>query len=402
MKIDQLQIPTAAVILIAGLLLYSCNKEGGDEPAPALPALSIADVSMPEGNQDGKLVFTVTLSKASGANVVVNYATLNGTAIAGQDYVAKTDGNLLFKPNETQKTIEIDLLADEVKENDNFFEVLLLNPVNATLEKPRAKGTILNDDQDNALVIPTTGYTSPLTYPGRNLVWADEFSGTALNTSDWTFEIGTGQSGWGNNELQYYRAENTTLVNGNLVIEARQEGFGSAAYTSSRLITRGKKEFKFGRIDIRAALPKGQGLWPALWMLGSNFQQIGWPACGEIDIMELVGHVPNRVHGTVHFGPSVNQRQERSASRALSGNATFSDEFHVFSLEWEQDRIRWFLDGEQFHEITPADMGGAAYPFNQPFFFIFNVAVGGNWPGSPDNTTMFPQRMIVDYVRVFQ
>lgn len=402
MKTSLIQMPVIAVILAASLCINACNKEGGDDPTPTLPALSIADASTPEGNQNGKLVFTVTLSKAPTANVVVNYATLNGTAIAGRDYVAKTDGNLLFKPNETQKTIEIDLLADEIKEGDNFFEVLLLNPVNAGLEKSRARGTILNDDQDNALVIPTTGFTSPLSYPGRSLVWADEFSGTALNTSDWTFEIGTGQSGWGNNELQYYRAENTALVDGHLVIEARQENFGSAAYTSSRIITQGKKEFKFGRIDIRAALPKGQGLWPALWMLGSNFQQAGWPACGEIDIMELVGHIPNRVHGTVHFGPSVAQRQERSASRALSGNATFSDEFHVFSLEWEQDRIRWFLDGQQFHEITPADMGGAAYPFNQPFFFIFNVAVGGNWPGSPDNTTMFPQRMIVDYVRVFQ
>ncbi len=402
MTTSQFQIPIAAMILIAGLWISSCNKEGGDDPMPVLPALSIADASMPEGNQNGKLVFTVTLSKTPTANVVVNYATLNGTAIAGRDYVAKTDGNLLFKPNETQKTIEIDILADEIKESDNFFEVLLLNPVNAGLEKSRARGTILNDDQDNALVIPTTGFTSPLSYPGRNLVWADEFNDAALNVSDWTFEIGTGQSGWGNNELQHYRAENTTLVDGHLVIEARQENFGSSAYTSSRIITQGKKEFKFGRIDIRAALPKGQGLWPALWMLGSNFQQAGWPACGEIDIMELVGHIPNRVHGTVHFGPSVAQRQERSASRALSGNATFSDEFHVFSLEWEQDRIRWFLDGTQFHEITPADMGGAAYPFNQPFFFIFNVAVGGNWPGSPDNTTMFPQRMIVDYVRVFQ
>ncbi len=357
---------------------------------------------MVEGNQNSKMTFTVTLNAPSLTNVVVDYATLNGTAIAGKDYVAKVDGKLIFTPDETQKSFDIEIFGDIIKESDNYFEVLLLNPVNATLGTARAKGAIQNDDQDNALVIPAAGYTSPLNYPGRALVWADEFSGSALNTGDWAFEIGTGQSGWGNNELQYYRAENTSLVNGHLVIEARQENFGSAAYTSSRIITRGKKEFKFGRIDIRAALPRGQGLWPALWMLGSNFQQAGWPACGEIDIMELVGHIPNRVHGTVHFGPSVDQRQERSASRALSGNATFSDEFHVFSIEWEQDRIRWLLDGEQFHEITPADMGGAAYPFNQPFFFIFNVAVGGNWPGSPDNSTVFPQRMIVDYVRVFQ
>ncbi|MBL7829236.1 MAG: glycoside hydrolase family 16 protein, partial [Saprospiraceae bacterium] len=159
---------------------------------------------------------------------------------------------------------------------------------------------------------------------------------------------------------------------------------------------------KFGRVDIRAALPKGQGIWPALWMLGTNIDAVSWPACGEIDIMELTGNLPNRVLSTVHFGANVSQHQYVSQSKYLSGNDNFQDEFHVFSIIWVADKIEFLIDNEVYHTITPASLNGAPYPFNKPFFFIFNIAVGGNLPGSPDNTTPFPQSMIVDYIRVFQ
>ena len=203
--------------------------------------------------------------------------------------------------------------------------------------------------------------------------------------------------------MQYYRAENTSVVdNDYLVIEARNEAFGGRDYTSSRMITMNKQSFQFGRVDIRAAMPEGQGLWPALWMLGSDFQSIGWPMCGEIDIMELVGHQPGRTHGTVHFGDSWQEHSSKTASKTLPGGAKFSEEFHVFSLVWQENEIQILLDDVVYNTITPSDMNGQNYPFNNDFFFIFNVAVGGQWPGSPDNTTSFPQRMIVDYVRVFQ
>jgi beta-glucanase (GH16 family) len=249
------------------------------------------------------------------------------------------------------------------------------------------------------LVIPTTGYETPTSYAGMNLVWQDEFDGTSLNPA-WTFETGTGQDGWGNNELQYYRSENTALTEGKLIITAKKEAFQGSQYTSSRIVTAGKQEFLYGRVDIRAVLPKGQGIWPALWMLGANYQTDTWPRCGEIDIMEMVGGggKENTVHGTVHWDANGNYASYTKHITKASG--TYSDEFHVYSLVWTPQAITWLVDDQQFNVIdtTPE----ALSEFQKKFFLIFNVAVGGRWPGSPDGTTIFPQRMIVDYVRVFQ
>jgi len=393
-------LKNTAVMLLVGFSIFTACKKDPEPGQTLLPTLSIADISALEGNAPGTISLQVTLSETAKSNVLVNYATLDGTAKSGLDFTGKTDGELLFAPGETTKTIAVPLRGDAVKEPDETFQVLLLNPVGATLSRERATATIRNDDEDNPFNIPATGYSTPETYAGKTLVWRDEFEGSALDLTAWTFEIGAG--GWGNNELQYYRPENTLFSAGKLIIEARKESFGSGAYTSSRLITKGKKEFKFGRIDIRAALPQGQGIWPALWMLGGNISTVNWPACGEIDIMELIGSEPNRVHGTVHYGANTSQHQYKGGSKALAGTAKFSDEFHVFSIVWEQDKIIWLINDVQFYQITAANVAPAAYPFNQNFFFIFNLAVGGQWPGSPDATTNFPQHLIVDYVRVFQ
>ena len=242
-----------------------------------------------------------------------------------------------------------------------------------------------------------TGYSTPLNYPNYTLIWNDEFNGSSLS-SDWTQEIGNGNWGWGNNELQYYRAQNTSLENGYLIITAKQENFGGKNYTSSRIKTQGNIFHTYGRIDIRAKLPFGQGLWPALWMLGENFSSTGWPSCGEIDIMEMVGGNgwnDRTVHGTVHW--------EDNGHALYGGHNTltsgrFADEFHVFSIIWTPSSIKWLRDDIQYHVIDINNLSA----FHNDFFFIFNVAVGGNWPGSPDASTIFPQTMIVDYVRVFQ
>jgi hypothetical protein len=251
-----------------------------------------------------------------------------------------------------------------------------------------------------SVIIPSTGATSPLTYAGKTLVWQDEFDGTALNTSNWKFETGTGTNGWGNNELQFYREENTEVDDGYLIITARKESFQGSNYTSSRIVTSGMKSFKYGRIDIRAALPEGQGIWPALWMLGSNFPSVGWPQCGEIDIMEMIGGAGREktVYGTAHWDNN-GVPSNFSGSKSLS-SGKLGDEFHVYSIAWTSSSIIWYLDNVQYHiiDITPAGLS----EFQNEFFFIFNVAVGGNWPGSPDASTVFPQHLIVDYVRVFQ
>ena len=232
------------------------------------------------------------------------------------------------------------------------------------------------------------------------LSWSDEFSVNKIDESVWTYK--TGGSGWGNEELQYYtnRDTNAFIENGKLIIQALKENFGGREYTSARLITQNKKSFKYGKIEARIKLPFGQGLWPAFWMLGQNYSSIGWPACGEIDIMEMVGGggKDKTAHGTVHWD---NNGQYASYGGSYSLNSgIFADDFHIFSIEWTPKLIKWFVDGFQYHviDISPSQLN----EFQQNFFILLNVAVGGNWPGSPDASTSFPQRMEIDYVRVFQ
>jgi beta-glucanase (GH16 family) len=247
---------------------------------------------------------------------------------------------------------------------------------------------------------PTTGYSTPSSYANYSLVWSDEFNGTSLS-SDWTFDIGTGSGGWGNNELQYYTNQNYTLNGGYLEITAKNQAFNSQLYTSTRMKTQGIKSWKYGRIDIRAAIPYGQGIWPALWMLGDNITTAGWPSCGEIDVMELIGGDGARdrtVYGTAHWSDNGAHAQYGNTTVLSSGK--YADEFHVFSIVWTQNSITWLRDDVAYNtlDITPANLS----EFKEKFFLIFNVAVGGNWPGSPDATTIYPQTMYVDYVRVFQ
>ena len=167
------------------------------------------------------------------------------------------------------------------------------------------------------------------------------------------------------------------------------------------MITKNKQVFTYGRIDIRAKVPTGKGIWPALWMLGNNIDQAGWPACGEMDIMELVGQEPNKVHGTLHWGANTTLHASKEAGYVLP-SGTFDQQFHVFSMVWIKDQVQIYIDDILYNTITTSNTAGSNYPFNSNFFFIFNVAVGGTWPGPPDANTVFPQRMIVDYVRVFQ
>jgi beta-glucanase (GH16 family) len=235
------------------------------------------------------------------------------------------------------------------------------------------------------------------------LAWSDDFdgpAGAAVDAARWRFDLGGG--GWGNQELQTYtdRTRNAFLAgDGTLVIEAVREDFG---YTSARLKTQGVFEQAYGRFEARLQLPRGQGLWPAFWMLGADIGTAGWPVCGEIDIMENIGREPSTVHGTLH-GPGYSGGEAVGASFALPGGARFADDFHVFALEWEPAAMRWYVDGALYQTRTPADLpAGRRWAFDHPFFLILNVAVGGNWPGPPDGTTVFPQRMRVDYVKVFR
>ncbi|MFT4804597.1 MAG: beta-glucanase (GH16 family) [Psychroserpens sp.] len=236
------------------------------------------------------------------------------------------------------------------------------------------------------------------------LVWQDEFDTEgAVNPENWTHEIGTGTNGWGNNELEYYtdRSENATVQNGLLVISAKNEEFNGSSYTSARIITKGKFEQTHGRFEARIKLPSGQGIWPAFWLLGddSNGSEI-WPQIGEIDIMENVGDEPTKIFGTVH-GPGYSGGESIGKSYELQ-NDRFDAGFHVFGIEWGKNYINYYVDDVLYNQITPDDVTGE-WVFNDgPFYIILNVAVGGSYPGSPNASTVFPQNMLVDYVRVYK
>ncbi len=241
---------------------------------------------------------------------------------------------------------------------------------------------------------------SPLFYDDFDLAWSDEFSGTELNTNYWNHDLGGG--GWGNNEWQDYRADNAGVADGYLTITAKQESSGG--YTSSRVKTQGLIDFTYGRVDIRAKLPRGQGIWPALWSLGSNFDTVGWPDSGEIDIMEMVGGggKENTVHGTVHWNAdfSANPYAHAYVGGEFTGE-DFSTDFNLFSIIRTANHIKWYVNNILYYQFAIDDSATLA-AFRKPFFLIFNVEVGGIWPGYPDATTTFPQKMLVDYVRVFE
>ncbi len=238
----------------------------------------------------------------------------------------------------------------------------------------------------------------------RTLVMADEFDNEgAPNSSFWTFDIGRGPNGdgWGNQELQYYtnRTENVKVENGFLLITAQEESFEGASYTSARLKTEGLFEQQYGRFEARIRLPYGKGLWPAFWLLGNDCDTNIWPNCGEIDIMEYLGDSPTVVFGSAH-GPGYSAGEAETKEYSLV-NDRFDTGFHIFGIEWGPNYINYYVDDVLYNQITPEDVSGE-WVFDHPFYIIMNVAVGGSFPGSPDSETVFPQTMVVDYVRVYQ
>jgi beta-glucanase (GH16 family) len=241
------------------------------------------------------------------------------------------------------------------------------------------------------------------------LVWQDEFEGEEIDDSKWSFDLGDGCDrgicGWGNNELQYYTdsPENAYVSNGRLVIKAKRElplYLGQYQYTSARMVTKNKGDWTYGRMDVRARLPEGQGLWPAAWMLPTDNVYGIWPKSGEIDIVELVGSKPDEVLGTIHYGHDYHRFV---SSYYQLDSLTFKDDYHVFSALWNEDCIQFMVDGKKYGEPrTRSSVLPTTWPFDQRFHMILNIAVGGNLPGNPTPQTLFPQVMEVDYVRVYQ
>lgn len=245
-------------------------------------------------------------------------------------------------------------------------------------------------------------------------LFRDEFNKPANSPVDslkWKAEIGGG--GWGNEELQYYTNDIENAYHdgrGNLVIKAIKLApplnlncwYGKCQYTSVRLITKGKFDRKYGRFEARIKIPRGQGMWSAFWMLGNNIDTVGWSTCGEIDVMENIGREPFTVHGTIH-GPGYSGANAIGAPFNLANNQEFADDFHVYATEWTENKISFYVDGKLYKTITPQDLpAGKDWVYDHPFFMILNLAIGGNWGGVADETTIFPGEMLIDYVRVYR
>lgn len=264
-----------------------------------------------------------------------------------------------------------------------------------------------------AAILLSFSAATPLLAVDRKLVFADEFngaSGSPVDLTKWTPE--TGGWGWGNKELQSFSTSGANTYqdgNGSLVIKAVKLTpplsvvcwYGPCSYTSGRLLTKGKFDQKFGRFEARIKIPRGQGIWPAFWLLGNDFDKVGWPNCGEIDIMENIGREPSSVHGTIH-GPGYSGGNAIGGKYDIPKDKLFADDYHTYAVEWSSIQIRWYVDDKLYRTIGPRDLpSDAKWVFDHPFFVILNLAVGGDWPGNPDDSSSFPQMMMVDYVRVY-
>jgi beta-glucanase (GH16 family) len=290
------------------------------------------------------------------------------------------------------------IYRDKQVENESSFAAYFPFAGAYEIELMISKGTDVYSEYKNI----TISQDDPDYFDKMVLAWADEFNETAINSNNWKFE--TGATGWGNNELQNYtNGDNAEIVDGKLIITARKvnDNYELGSYTSSRIISQGKQEFKYGRIEINAKLPSGTGIWPAIWMLGSNFSSMGWPGCGELDIMEYVGYQPNIVHSTVHTLAGYGANGDGS-SKTLT---TCEEEFHIYGLFWTEKKLIFYTDTPDnvTHIYSPATQTDENWPFNNTAFFILNVAVGGNWGGvmGIDNS-IFPQSLEIDFVRVYQ
>ena len=336
--------------------------------------------------------------------------------------------NLLYSLGGVNNWIDLQITNQCSFTNANASDLILLpgtvtNTVSALVAPPgtayvryqvvfrqgpdNANGSMFFDD-----LTLNNGTNPPPPVLQTNIVWSDEFNQPDNSFPDpfkWGYDTGN-HSGWGNNELETYTTTNARILGGQLVIEAdKVVSGGQTNYTSARIKTEGKWSWTYGRMEARIKIPRGQGIWPAFWMLGSNIDAgVSWPTCGEIDIMENIGKTSDQGtdHGTIHGpqgGGDYNGGAGVGGSYTLPGGAALADGFHIYAIEWRPNQIKWFLDNTQFFTATPASLpSGGTWVFSGPQFFILNVAVGGNWPGYPDGTTVFPQQMIVDYVRVYQ
>lgn len=417
-------------LLAAMLLIVSCKPNEAQEPEDVTAELTLTPSSLTlkvgemghikskgatsaiEWTSSDETVATVTLGVIEARAIGDAYI----TATAGKQkavahvYVTGSDGSSLRL---TPAYVELEKgQTEQLKYGNTYNLPITWSTSNDKVAVVSETGLITAVAPGIAYIILSTGAETVQTlvsvvhhWSDYQLVWSDEFNAAALDENVWTIQNGNGNGGWGNGEKQYYtgRPENLRVEDGCLVIEARKEDYENFEYTSARIMSKGKKDFTYGKMEARINLPSGGGLWPAFWMLGNG----SWPACGEIDIMEYVGNAPNRILGTLH---TIKDRDGAHSSRAYTGLSNIENNFHVYGIEWTQeenkgrDVIRFYVDGEVYSEQIESQIDNNDYwPFNKPEFFIINMAVGGSLGGNINDAIWSePRLMKVDWVRVYQ
>jgi len=369
-------------LLVLTYLLTSCGGGGGTASGPAPPAPTVAISGTSVAAITGPVTLTFTFSQPMNAFPAAAVGLTSGTVASSTTMVDPTHYTLAVTP----------------PTNDTGTMIISI-----------AVGAF-TDSAGAANAVSASAFQSYNTVQGPTWVlsWSDEFNGpdgSLPDSTKWTYDLGG--NGWGNGELESYtsRAQNAQIQGGNLVISAIHEAYKGADgilcnYTSARLKTEGIFYQTYGRFEARIKIPSGQGMWPAFWMLGESFPSTPWPTCGEIDIMENIGSQPADLYGSIH-GPGFIGGSLSTRYALPTGN--LSDDFHIYSLEWIPGQINMYLDSILYATYTTASLpGGATWVFDQPFFLLLNVAVGGSWPGAPNGATVFPQTMLVDYVRVYK
>jgi beta-glucanase (GH16 family) len=344
---------TLASLFFVYFLFVSCKKAGADSVAELLPTnLSLAANVSVDGS--GTVVFTATATNAVSYAFEFGNGQVRTVASGVTTYQYTTTGN-------------------------NTYTV-----------------TVTATGSSGAAITKSAQITVNVKAPGSELLWADEFNlDGAPDPTKWKYDIGTGSGGWGNQELQYYtnRPENSIVSNGSLKITAKRENFMGMGFTSARLLTQDKFAFKYGKIEVKAKLPAGVGTWPAVWMLGNNIKTVGWPACGEIDIVEHRGSELNKIFGTLHY-PGRSGGNANGSTRLISNATT---EFHIYTVEWYADAIRFYVDNQLFHSVA----NSPSLPFNHDFFLLANLAMGGTFGGAVD-PNFNSATMEIDYIRIYK
>ncbi|MEO1807509.1 MAG: family 16 glycosylhydrolase [Bacteroidota bacterium] len=368
------------------IVLAGCEQE----PISMDPILALTSAQAIESDRD--IRFALTLSEAIDQDLTINFSVSELTAGEGTDFESPAAPQVVIPAGATTGEIIIPLINDVEVEIEESFLLEITNDGNLMMVNNPVQGSITSDDM---LTIDSEGFAAPTSYDLFTLVWEEEFE-RSLDPAIWNYETGTGRGGNPDNELQDYRSQNAYVQDGYLVIDLRQEPNGS--YSSARIHTEGKREFQFGRIDIRAKLPQGEGIRSQLSMLGENFASASLPRSGGIDLVDLNGAVTDVAESGAEWFQDGEARAIQDTFNTRT--TTFAEEFHVYSIYWEPTQITWYIDDVKYNLLTttPEEMD----EFRQEFFFVLGAAIGGDVVGAPKDETSFPQRLIVDYIRVYQ